>query len=317
MNIIVLDGYTLNPGDMDWAPLEEFGKLTVYDRTAVDEVAKIAHDAEILLTNKAKVTAEAINQISNLKYIGELATGFDNIDIIAARKRGIPVCNVPGYSTHSVAQLTWALILEITYRINERSQSVHRGDWSNQPDFCYGHESLVELNGKTLGVVGIGKIGMAVAKIAQAFGMQVIATVRDPSKYSDPSLKFVTLEECFSKADFVSLHCPLTESTREMVNAGLLGQMKHTAYLINTSRGGLIHEQDLANALTSKKIAGAAIDVLSKEPPSPNNPLLSAPRCIITPHIAWSTKESRQRLLEITVDNIRSFLNSKPKNVVN
>ncbi|PWU03145.1 MAG: glycerate dehydrogenase [Bacteroidetes bacterium] len=317
MNIVVLDGYTLNPGDMDWSPIKAFGNLNVFDRTPVEEVGKIARHADILLTNKAKVTADAISQIPNLKYIGELATGFDNIDIVAARKRGIPVCNVPGYSTNSVAQLAWAYILEITYHIQSRSDSVHRGDWSNQPDFCYGHGSLVELAGKTLGVIGLGKIGMAVAQIAIAFGMRVIATVRDPSRYSAPGIQFVSLNECFSTADFISLHCPLTDSTREMVNANLLSLMKPSAYLINTSRGALIKEQDLADALKSNKIAGAAIDVLSKEPPPIENPLLTAPRCIITPHIAWSTKESRRRLLDISAENIRAFLNGIPQNVVN
>jgi glycerate dehydrogenase len=317
MNIVVLDGYTLNPGDLSWAPLQQLGTLTVYDRTPLQEVFNRSKSAEILISNKARVTGETIEKLSNLKYIGLLATGFDNIDVDAAHRKGIPVCNVPGYSTYSVAQLTWAFVLELSYGINRRSESVHKGDWSRQSDFSYGHQSLFELAGKTMGLVGLGAIGSVVARIAQAFGMQVIASVRNPNIHKEAGIRIVTAEDCFREADFVSLHCPLNDSTREMVNAPLLNLMKPGAFLINTSRGGLIRESDLAAALQQGLIAGAALDTLSKEPPEPENPLLHTPRCIITPHIAWATKEARERLLQGCVENIRAFLEGQPKNVVN
>lgn len=317
MNIVILDGYTLNPGDLSWSTLEAIGTLTVHERSSPEEVLKRCSVAEIVLTNKAKVPADAINVSPNLRYIGELATGYDNIDIQAAAKKNIPVCNVPGYSTASVAQLTWALILELTYGVRIRSDAVHYGEWAKSKDFCFGHEGLFELQGKTLGLIGLGQIGAAVARIGLAFGMNIIANVRNPEHYNIPGIAFAGKEDCFKKADFISLHCPLTEATRQMVNNSLLKLMKPTAYLINTARGALIHEADLAAALQSNQIAGAALDVLSLEPPSLPNPLINAPNCIITPHIAWATKEARERLLKETVENIKTFINGGLRNVVN
>ncbi len=317
MKIVILDGYTINPGDLDWKGLEAIGDLTVYDRTPVEEVANRCQGAQFVLTNKTKVNAEAINQLPDLKYIGELATGFDNIDIKEAALRNIPVCNVPGYSTMSVAQLTWALILELVCKVSRRSAEVHEGAWVKSKDFCFGHAGLFELQGKKLGLIGLGLIGSAVAKIAQAFGMEVIANVRNPAKYNMPGVRFVSRQVCFAEADIVSLHSPLTDDTRQMVNAGLLSTMKTSALLINTARGALINEKDLADALNNNLIAGAALDVLSAEPPVKDNPMFEAKNCIITPHIAWATIEARQRLLQESVENIKAFLKGLPRNVVN
>lgn len=317
MNIVILDGYTLNPGDLDWSPLEKIANVKVYERTAVADVIERSADAEIVLTNKTKINADAIKALPRLKYIGELATGFDNVDIKAAAERGIPVCNVPGYSTASVAQLTMALILELIYKTGSRSDEARGGAWVNSKDFCYGHAGLFELQGKTLALIGLGQIGSAVAKLAMAFGMNVIASVRNPSKYNIEGVSFDSRENCFKQANFVSLHCPLTDDTRQMVNASLINTMKPTAYIINTARGALINEKELADALNSNRIAGAALDVLSTEPPSPENPLLTAKNCIITPHIAWATKEARERLLNESIKNIQAFLDGQPRNVVN
>lgn len=318
MEIVILDGFTLNPGDLSWHPFEELGKLTVYERTAPSEVIERIGTATVVLTNKTKVLSEAIERVKDLQYIGLLATGFDNVDIKAAAAKNIPVCNVPGYSTHSVAQLTWAFMLELTYHTARRSAEVSNGAWSNSKDFCFGHEGLFELQGKTLGLIGLGQIGLAVANIGLAFGMKVLAVVRDPAKYSNVyGIDFVSREECFREADFVSLHCPLTDDTRQMVNAALISQMKPSAFIVNTARGALIQEEDLAIALKENKIAGAALDVLSAEPPPAGHPLIGLPNCIITPHIAWATKEARQRLLAESVENIKAFLKGKPRNVVN
>ena len=317
MNIVILDGYSINPGDLNWSSLESLGKLTVYDRSAPDEVQERSADAEIVLVNKSKIPGNVINALPQLKYIGELATGFDNVDIHAAAKRNVPVCNVPGYSTASVAQLTWALILELTYKINRRSDDVHNGAWTRSKDFCFGHEGLFELQGKTLGLIGLGQIGSAVARIGMAFGMKIIAAVRNPAKYDIQHVSFKSINECFEQADFLSLHCPLTDANRQMVNKELLERMKPSAYIINTARGALINEQDLANALTHKQVAGAAVDVLSSEPPPENNPLLKVSNCIITPHIAWATRQARERLLYESAENIKAFLNGGLRNVVN
>ena len=317
MHIVILDGYSINPGDLSWSLLETFGTLTVHDRTAPDEVLKRSAGAEIVLTNKSKIPGDVINALTQLQYIGELATGYDNVDVNAAAKRNIPVCNVPGYSTQSVAQLTWALILELTYNINRRSAEVHNGAWTRSKDFCFGHEGLFELQGKTLGLIGLGQIGSAVAKIGMAFGMKIIASVRHPDKYDIAGVSFTSTEDCFKQSDFISLHCPLTEATRQMVNKNLLQLMKPSAYIINTARGALINETDLATALHAGQIAGAALDVLSAEPPAADNPLFNVPHCIITPHIAWATKEARERLLKEAAENLKAFLNGKPRNVVN
>lgn len=317
MKIVILDGYTINPGDLNWEKLEAIGNLTVHDRTPVEEVPNRCRGAQFVLTNKTKINAEAIKQLPDLKYIGELATGYDNIDIKEAALRNIPVCNVPGYSTMSVAQLTWALILELVCKAGKRSAEVYDGAWVKSKDFCFGHAGLFELQGKKLGLIGLGQIGSAVAKIAQAFGMEVLANVRNPAKHNMPGIRFVPRADCFAQADIVSLHSPLTDDTRQMVNTGLLSTMKPSAMLINTARGALIAEQDLADALNKDLIAGAALDVLSSEPPSRDNPLFQAKNCIITPHIAWATIEARQRLLDESAENMKAFLGGKPRNVVN
>ena len=317
MNIVILDGYTINPGDLDWSPLEKIGSLKVYERTAIDDVVERSQDAEIVLTNKTKITGDAIKALPRLRYIGELATGYDNVDIKTAAEKNIPVCNVPGYSSSSVAQLTMALILELVYKTGKRSEQVHAGAWTKSKDFCYGHIGLFELEGKTLGLIGLGQIGAAVAKIAMAFGMKVIASVRNPDKYAMKGIRFVNREDCFREADFISLHCPLTDDTRQMVNAALINIMKPSAYIINTARGALINENHLAAALNNNRIAGAALDVLSAEPPSADNPMFNAANCIITPHIAWATKEARTRLLNESIKNIEAFLEGKVRNVVN
>ncbi|MBK7098114.1 MAG: D-2-hydroxyacid dehydrogenase [Sphingobacteriales bacterium] len=317
MNIVILDGYTINPGDLDWAALEKLGNLTVYDRTKPEEVLSRSENADILLTNKTKITGEVIGSLPGLKYIGEMATGFDNVDVKTAAERNIPVCNVPGYSTLSVAQLTFAFILELVYKTGKRSDTVHEGAWVNSKDFSYGFKGLFELSGKTIAIIGLGQIGMAVARIAEAFGMNVIASVRNPSNYEQRNIQFLNREDCFQQADFVSLHCPLTEDTRQMVNGTMLGLMKPTAYLINTARGALVNEKDLSEALNNGKIAGAALDVLSVEPPLADNPLLTAKNCIITPHIGWATKEARERVLSDSVKNIEAFLSGNLRNVVN
>lgn len=318
MNIVILDGYALNPGDLDWSSIEAFGNLTVYDRTAPELVVERAKDAEILLTNKAKVSAEAIRSLPKLRYIGELATGFDNVDIKAAAERNIPVCNIPGYSTASVTQLTWALILSLMNKVESRAAKVSAGAWSQSKDFTFGHQGLVELQGKTLGLIGFGEIGQEVAKIGLAFGMKIIAVVRHPDKYHKEGVQITDdVLACVQNADILSLHCPLTADNREMVNMELLKQMKSAAILINTARGALIQEQDLANALNNGQIAGAALDVLSVEPPPVNHPLFKAKNCLITPHVGWASIEARQRLMGIAAANINAFLVGKTQNMVN
>jgi len=317
MNIVILDGYTINPGDLDWAALEKLGNLTVYDRTNPDEVLSRSVNADILLTNKTKITQEVMGYLPQLKYIGEMATGFDNVDVRSAAERNIPVCNVPGYSTLSVAQLTFAFILELIYKTGKRSDTVHDGAWVKSKDFSYGFKGLFELSGKTIAIIGLGQIGMAVARIAEAFGMKVIASVRNPAKYEQLNIQFLSREDCFQQADFISLHCPLTDDTRHMVNDTMLALMKPTAYLINTARGALINENDLNKALNNGQIAGAALDVLSAEPPSVDNPLLTAKNCTLTPHVGWATKEARERVLSESVKNIEAFLSGELRNVVN
>ncbi len=313
--IVVLDGHTLNPGDLDWSSIESLGELTVYPRTAPHEIITRAEGAEILLTNKTPVTAEVIAALPALRFIGVLATGFNIVDTAAASASKIPVCNVPGYGTASVAQHVFALLLELTQRSGHHGQTVRDGRWSASPDFCYWDFPLIELAGKTLGIVGYGRIGEAVARIGSAFGMKIIATARKPR--SADGVEFVATEEIFRRADVITLHCPLTEETRELVNAARIATMKTGAFLINTGRGPLIAEQDLADALNAGRIAGAGLDVLSVEPPTTGNPLFTAKNCIITPHIAWATHDSRARLMEIVAGNIRDFLAGQPRNLVN
>lgn len=307
--IVVLDGHTLNPGDLSWSELEALGACRVYPRTPVSEIVSRSQDADVLLTNKTPLTAESILQLPALRYIGVLATGFNIVDTAAARSRGIPVTNVPGYGVHSVAQHTWALILELAASTSHHAQTVREGRWAGSPDWCYWDKPLVELWGLTLGIIGAGRIGREVGKIGEAFGMNVRYATRDGGSSE--------LESVLGSSDVVSLHCPLTSSTRDLIDARTLALMKPTAFLVNTSRGPLIDEKDLADALNAGRLAGAALDVLSTEPPAMDNPLIHARNCIVTPHLAWATTAARRRLMAIAVDNVRAFLTASAKNVVN
>jgi len=317
-HIVVIDGYTLNPGDNPWTPLERLGTLDVHDRTAPESVVALAENADILITNKCPIAAEAIEQLPALKFIAVTATGYNIVDVAAARSRGIPVSNVPEYGTRTVAQFTWALILELCHRVGRHADSVAAGEWSKSPDFCYWLTPQVELAGKRLGLVGYGRIARQVAAIGRAFGMHVLASGRPGSPAPrHNSVKWLPTEEVFAAADVVSLHCPLTPQTERFVNRRLLDRMNRNAFLINTSRGGLVDERDVADALRSGQIAGAAVDVVSQEPIHADNPLLAAPNCLITPHMAWSSQAARQRLTQLTAENVAAFLAGKPINVVN
>ena len=311
MKIIVLDGYGLNPGDLNWNGFEELGELTVYDRTSPSELMERAAGAEVLVTNKTLITADNIEALPELKYIGVLATGYNVVDIDAARAHGIVVTNIPAYSTASVAQMVFAHILNITQRVGYYANENRQGRWTKNADFCYWDTPLLELEDKIMGVVGFGNIGQATARIAQAFGMTVYVYTSKPQFALPSGMKKVELDELFAESDVVSLHCPLTPDTKEMVNAERLGKMKTSAILINTGRGPLVNEQDLADALNEGKIAAAGLDVLSVEPSVEGNPLLSARNCFITPHIAWATLEARTRLMEIAVQNLKSYLNGQ------
>ncbi len=316
MEIVVLDGFTLNPGDLDWAELASLGHCEIYERTSPADLLRRATNADILLTNKAVLTGEDIRRLPRLKYIGVLATGTNVVDLAAARTRGIPVTNVPTYGTTSVAQMTFALLLELAHHTGHHAQTVREGRWTRSADFCYWDFPLIELVGLTMGIVGFGRIGRAVADLAAAFGLKVLAF--DPTAARlPPFVHRVGLETLFRESDIVSLHCPLTEQTAQLVNARRLALMKPTAVLLNTARGPLVDEPALADALNSGRIAGAALDVLAVEPPPADNPLLTARNCIITPHLAWATRAARARLLEIAVANVRAFLQGKPQNVVN
>ena len=310
--IVILDGFTANPGDISWAAIEALGNCKIYDRTGEADVVARAADADIVLTNKTLITQKSLAALPRLRYIGVLATGYNTVDVQAAQQRGILVCNVPEYSTPNVTQAVFALLLELTNRTGHHSQTVHEGRWSASPDFCYWDGELVELAGRTLGIVGYGRIGKAVAAVGRAFGMQILAHRRTAS--DDP--QFVSLDRLLSESDVVSLHCPLVPDTKELINAAKLAQMKPSAFLINTARGALIHEPDLAAALNTERIAGAGLDVLSVEPPLASNPLLSARNCVMTPHIAWATRNARLRLLEVTAANIRGYLLNRPQNVI-
>ncbi len=317
MHIVVLDAYTLNPGDLDWERLQKLGSCHIYDRTHPEEVVERAKLADIILTNKVAITADMLRQLPALKYIGVMATGYNIVDLKAAIQGKIPVTNVPAYSTLSVAQTTFAHILHFTHHVGPHAESVRNGDWTACPDFCYWNFPLIELQDRTLGIIGLGRIGKTVAKIAAAFGMQVIFhDVARPLRIP-PGTEMVILEDIFRDSDFISLHCPLTAKTEKIVNAARLQSMKSTAFIINTSRGQLIDEPALAEALNSGRISGAGLDVLSLEPPAPDNPLLTAKNCNITPHFAWATQAARQRLLGTVVQNIRGFMTGKPQNVVN
>lgn len=312
MNIVVLDGHTLNPGDLDWSPLERLGACRVHPRTPVAEIVACAAEADIVLTNKCPLRADTIAQLPRLRCIGVLATGYNVVDVAAAAARGIVVTNVPDYGTRSVAQHVFALILELAQHAGQHAQSVRAGRWSASPDFCYWERPLVELAELTLGIVGYGRIGRAVATLGRAFGMEILVAARRPVADAET----VSLDELFRRSDVISLHCPLTPETSGLVNASRLASMKSSAFLINTGRGPLVVEADLAAALAAGRIAGAGLDVLSVEPPPADHPLLQAPNCVITPHIAWATRAARSRLLDIVVANIAAFQAGRPQNVV-
>jgi glycerate dehydrogenase len=316
MKIVILDGYTANPGDLSWAEIEALGPCVIFDRTADADIVSRVGDAEIVLTNKTVLTADTIARLPHVKMIGVLATGVNVVDVAAAKARGIPVCNVPAYSTPGVAQAVFALLLELANRTGHHDRTVHEGRWAACEDFCYWDGELVELAGLTLGIVGYGQIGAAVARVGRAFDMQILAHRRSGAGPVEGGGSHVDLDQLFRESDVVSLHCPLTPDTKELVNAARLARMKPTAYLINTARGGLVNEADLAAALNAGHIAGAGLDVLSVEPPPAANPLLTARNCVITPHIAWATRAARRRLLAITAGNIAAFLAGTPRNVV-
>ena len=319
--IVVLDGYTLNPGDLTWKGMESLGKCTVYNRTPPEEVVPRAQDSEIVLTNKTVLSSGVINQLPKLRYIGVLATGYNVVDTETAHTRSIPVTNVPAYGTQSVAQMVFAHLLNLAQHVAHHAETVKCGRWTSNPDFCYWDMPLIELAGLTMGIIGFGRIGRVVANLAMAFGMKVIAyDIVTPSKMPGGfpgECQFVKMDDIFRISDVISLHCPLTPQTKNIINKERLERMKKTAFLINTSRGPLVDEQALAQALNNERIGGAGLDVLSGEPPEKNNPLLKAKNCFITPHIAWATRAARERLLKIAVDNVASFLEGTPQNVVN
>ena len=318
MNIVVLDGYTINPGDNPWTPVEALGTCTIYDRTPADLVVERSRGAEIILTSKVKLTAAVLEQLPQLRYISMLATGYNNVDVAAAARQGVPVSNVPAYSTESVAQTAFALLLELTTRVGLHDAAVKNGEWVRSPDHSFWIGSLVELDGLTMGIVGYGTIGRAMARIAHAFGMQVIAHApRLPADPGPVPVRFVSVEELFATADVVSLNCPQTPENTGFVNAGLLASMKPGAFLLNVARGGLVNEADLAAALNAGTIAGAGLDVVAVEPMVADNPLLTAANCIFTPHIAWASLAARQRLMGIVAANITAFLKGAPINLVN
>jgi glycerate dehydrogenase len=314
MRIVVLDGHTLSPGDLDLAPLHELGEVTVHPRTTAEAIVDRAQGFPIVLTNKVPLTRETIEALPDLRYIGVLATGYNVVDVEAARERGIVVSNVPAYSTDSVAQLTFGLVLTLTHRLDEHVAAVRSGEWVASPDFSFWHHPLIELSGETLGLIGYGNIGRAVARIGCAFGMRVLT--EDRGKPVEEGILAVPRERLVEESRFLSLHCPLTAQNRGMVNAEFLRQMRGDAFLINTARGPLIDEAALAEALRAGTIAGAGLDVLSQEPPQADNPLLTAPKCVITAHIAWASQAARRRLLAVTVDNVRAFTEGRAQNVV-
>ena len=316
MKIVVLDGYAANPGDLSWDGMKALGECVIYERTAPEQVLERAAGAEVVLTNKVVITAEHIAALPDLKYIGVLATGYNIVDVEAARNRGIVVTNIPAYSTDSVAQMVFAHILNICLQVQHYTEEVRNGRWTSSPDFCFWDTPLMELSGKKLGIVGLGHTGSATARIAIGFGMQVCAYTSKSHFQLIPEIKKMELDELFRECDIVSLHCPLSEQTRGMVNAARLKTMKPTAILINTGRGPLVNEQDLADALNNGTIYAAGVDVLSQEPPRADNPLLHARNCFITPHIAWASGEARQRLMQIAVDNLNGYTTGKVVNNV-
>ena len=318
MKIVVLDGYTLNPGDLSWEALQKLGDVTIYDRTPADDVVERAKDAEIVFTNKTPMNEAILTSLPKLKFIGVLATGYNIVDVDAARQCGIVVSNVPGYGTTSVVQLTFALLLELTLHVQRHSDAVMDGKWARSADWCFWDYPLIELADKTLGIIGFGRIGEKVADVATAFGMNVIGSKRHQTNQSHrKNFRWAEIPELLEQSDVVSIHCPLLPETQGLINTENLARMKRSAFLLNTSRGPIIVDQDLADALNHGIIAGAGIDVLSVEPPAVDNPLFTAKNCLITPHIAWATKEARSRLMDIAVNNLAAFLAGKPVNLVN
>jgi len=318
MKIVVLDGYTLNPGDLSWDGLKKAGDVVIYDRTPADKIVERAAGAEIVYTNKTPLNKEVLDQLTALKFIGVLATGYNIVDTQAAKDNGIVVTNIPGYGTDSVAQLTFALLLELCHHVQRHSDSVMQGKWSQSVDFCYWDYPLVELTGKTMGIIGFGNIGSKVADIATVFGMNIIGNSKPETDESHrKNFRWADVNQLLEQSDVVSIHCPLFPETNGLINKDSLKLMKKSAFLLNTSRGPIVVDADLADALNNDRIAGAGIDVLSVEPPSKDNPLFSAKNCIITPHIAWATKEARTRLMDIAVNNLTAFINGNTVNVVN
>jgi len=320
MKIVILDGYTANPGDLSWERIEQYGDLTVYDRTSLtdeNEIQQRIGDAQIIFTNKTPLSKATIEKASNLKFISSIATGYNGVDIIAAKDRGIPVSNIPTYGTASVGQFTIALLLEICSHVGIHNDAVHAGRWITSPDVCFWDRPLIELADKTIGLIGCGRIGQAAGKIAKAMDMHVIAFDEYPTEAGKAIAEHVSLDELYERSDVVSLHCPITDTNHGMINKDSIARMKDNVIIINTSRGGLINEQDLTDALDSGKVLAAGLDVVAVEPMKEDNPLLKAKNCIITPHIAWSPKESRQRLVNIAADNLKAFIDGNPINVVN
>lgn len=316
MNIVVLDGYGLNPGDLTWDPIKALGHLTVYDRTSDQEIIRRAANADIILTNKTILTAGTLQSLPKLKYIGILSTGYNVVDIEAAKGKGIVVCNIPTYSTDSVAQMTFAHLLNITNQVGHYAEENRNGRWNSSLDFCYWDTPIMELAGKKFGIIGLGHIGEAVARIARAFGMDVYAYTSHTADSLPQDIKKVNLEDLFRECDIISLHCPLTAQTRQIINSESLSYMKPSAILINTGRGHLVNEQDLAEALNNGNIAAYGADVLCVEPAIPTNPLLTAKNVYLTPHIAWASTEARKRLMDICTENIKAFINGTPQNVI-
>lgn len=319
MKIVVLDGYALNPGDLSWDPLRSLGELVIYDRSPLKdsyEVARRIGDAEIVFTNKTPIGTDVLKACTKLTYIGVLATGYNVVDVVSAKERGVTVTNIPTYGTSSVGQFAIAMLLEICHHVAHHSDAVHQGRWSSNPDWCFWDYPLIELDGKTMGIIGFGRIGQATGRIAKALGMRLLAYDEYPSESGKQLAEYVTLDELFRQSDVIALHCPLFPATQGIINKDAISRMKDGVILLNNSRGPLIVEQDLADALNSGKVYAAGLDVVSSEPISDDNPLLRAKNCIITPHISWAPRESRQRLLEIAVENLRQYLAGSPVNVV-
>ncbi|KOA18605.1 putative 2-hydroxyacid dehydrogenase [Clostridium homopropionicum DSM 5847] len=316
MKIVVLDGYTLNPGDISWEDLEKLGELKVYDRTEKDKVIERIGDAEIIFTNKVQITKEILKK-TNIKYIGVLATGYNVVDISAAKEKGISVTNIPTYGTDTVAQMVFAHILNICHHVSEHNTAIKEGQWTNNLDFCFWNYPQIELVGKTIGIIGYGRIGRATGRIAEVFGMKVLAYANHENKeFESETMKYTSLDELLQKSDIISLHCPLFENTKGIINKNTIAKMKDGVIIINTSRGPLINEEDLAEAIISGKVYAAGIDVVSTEPIKEDNPLLKCKNAFITPHIAWASKEARQRLMNIAVNNLIAFLKGEPVNLV-